>query len=110
MTLKRGSSVSRIDAHPLDGAGRGALAAGDLRALEGRARRRGGGEQPVAVAQHDLGIGADIDDQRHLVGLVRRLGQDDAGGIGADMAGDAGQHEDPGIGMDAQIDLARPRW
>ena len=25
------------------------------------------------------------------------------------MAGDAGQHEDPGIGMDAQIDLGRPQ-
>ena len=39
---------------------------------------------------------------------MRRLRQDDAGGVGADMAGDAGQHEDPGIGMDAQVDLARP--
>ena len=97
-----------IDAHPLDGARCGALAAGDLGALEGRARRAGGGEQLVAVAQHDLGIGADIDDQGHLVGLMRRLRQDDAGGIGADMAGDAGQHEDAGIGMDPELDLRGP--
>ena len=38
-----------VDAHALDGAGRGALAAGDLRALEGRAGRRGAGEQPFAL-------------------------------------------------------------
>ena len=54
-----------VDADALDGAGRGALAAADLGALErgaGRARRR---EQPVAVAQHDLGVRADVDDERH---------------------------------------------
>ena len=95
-----------VDAHPLDGAGRGPLAAGDLRALEGRAGRRGGGEQPVPVAQHDLGIGADVDDQGHLVDEMRRLGEDDAGGIGADMAGDAGQHVDPGVGMDASRSIS----
>ena len=52
MTLKRGSSVSRIDAHALDGAGRRALAAADLRAFErgtGRARagQRGAGGCPA---------------------------------------------------------------
>ena len=67
MTLKRGSSVCGIDAHALDGAGRGALAAGDLRALEGRAGRARAGEQPLAVAEHDLGVGADVDEQRDLV-------------------------------------------
>ena len=56
-----------VDAHALDGAGRGALAGGDLRALEGRAGRRGAGEQPLAVAEHDLGVGADVDEQRDLV-------------------------------------------
>ena len=89
-----------VDAHPLDGAGCGALAAGDLRALEGGAGRAGAGEQPLPVAQHDLGIGADIDDQRHLVDMMRGFRQDHAGGVGADMAGDAGQHEDPGVGME----------
>ena len=109
ITLKRGSRVARIDPHPLDRARRGALAAADLRALERRPGRRRGGEQALAVAEHDLGIGADVDDQRHLVGEVRRLGQDHAGGVGADMAGDAGQHVDPGVGMHAsEVELARP--
>ena len=39
---------------------------------------RGGGEQPMPVAEHDLGVGADVDDQRHLVGQMRRLGQEHA--------------------------------
>ena len=29
------------------------------------------GEQPLAVAEHDLGVGADVDEQRDLVGEVR---------------------------------------
>src|SRR3546814_8332048 len=44
-----------VDAHALDGAGRGALAAGDLRTLEVRAGRRGAGPQAIAVAETDLG-------------------------------------------------------
>ncbi len=83
-----------IDAHALDGAGRRALAAADLRALEGGAGRARAGEQPLAVAEHDLGIGADVDQQRDLVAEVRPLGEDHAGGVGADVAGDAGQHVD----------------
>ena len=71
MTLKRGSSVSGIDAHALDGAGGGALAAGDLGAFEGRPGGRGGGEHAVAVSEHDLGVGADIDEQHHVVLAMR---------------------------------------
>jgi hypothetical protein len=71
ITLKRGSSVARVDAHALDRARRGALAAGDLRALEGRAGRRRAGEQARPVAEHDLGVGADVDEQRASLAAVR---------------------------------------
>ena len=57
----------RVDADPLDRAGRRPLAAADLRALERRAGRARRGEQPLAVAEHDLGVGADVDDEVHLV-------------------------------------------
>ena len=90
-----------VDADALDRARRGALSAGDLGALEGRAGRRGAGEQAFPIAQHDLGIGADIDEQRQLVLQVRPLGEHDAGGVGADMAGDAGQDVDIAAGRDA---------
>src|SRR3546814_16625550 len=91
----------RVDAHALDGAGRRALAAGDLRALEGGAGRRRAGQQAVAVAEHDLGIGAAVDHPGHLVGLVRRFREDHAGGHGADVAGAPGPPLDPRIGLAA---------
>ena len=62
-----------VDAQALDGARRGALAAADLRALEGGPGRRRASEQPLTVAEHDLGIGADIDDEADLVGEIRGL-------------------------------------
>ena len=97
----------RVDAHALDRAGRRALAAGDLRALERRAGRARRGEQALAVAEHDLGVGADVDEQRHLVAEVRRLGEHDARGVGADVAGDAGQHVRPRAAVHGDAELAR---
>ena len=98
-----------VDAHALDRARRGALAAGDLRALEGGAGRRGAGEQALAIAEHDLRVGADVDEQRQLVAKVGRLGEHDAGRVGADMAGDAGQRIDEGAGRDVEAEVSRAR-
>ena len=53
-----------IDPDPLDGACRRALPAADLRSLEGRPRRARSGEQALAVTEHDLGIRADVDEER----------------------------------------------
>ena len=81
-----------VDADALDRAGSRPLAARDLRALERWAGRAGRSEQPVAVTEHDLGVRADVDDEVHLVAEVRALGEDHAGGVGADVARDAGQY------------------
>ena len=43
----------------------------------------------VAVAEHDLGVGADVDEQLHRRAAVRALGEHRRGGVGADVAGDA---------------------
>ena len=88
-----------VDPHALDRAGRRPLAAADLGALEGRAGRARGGEQPVAVAEDDLGVRADVDDEGRPGRPVRRLGQDDAGRVRADVAGDARQDVDAGAGV-----------
>ena len=71
----------------------------------GRARRR---EQPVAVAEHDLGVRADVDDQVHLVAEVRRLGEDHARRVGADVTRDARQHVRARAGVDREAELAPP--
>ena len=92
--LEAGLERLPVDAHPLDRAGGGALAAGDLRALEGRPCRRRGGDEPFALAEYDLGVGADVDDQPELVAKMGRLGQHDARRVRPDMAGDAGQGVD----------------
>ena len=98
----------RIDAHALDRAGRGALAGRNLRALEGRAGGRRGRDHARAVAENDLGIGADIDQQHHPVLPVGAFRQRRAGGVGADMAGDAGQRVEARAAVDLDVDLMRP--
>ena len=94
-----------IDAHALDRAGRSALAAGNLRALEGRAGRRGTGEQPILVAKDKFGVGADIDEKGQFVAQIGPFGKHDAGGVRADMPGDARQAIDEGAGRDGEAQL-----
>ena len=61
------SSVELVaaDGNALDRALGGAHAAADLGGLEGRPGRRGRGHHPLARAQRDLGVGADVDEQPH---------------------------------------------
>ena len=59
-----------VDPDALDRARCGPLPTRDLRAFERRPRRAGGGEQSVAVAEHDLRVRADVDDQVHDVLVV----------------------------------------
>ena len=94
-----------VDADALDRAGRGPLAARDLRTLERGSRRAGGGEQSIAVPEHDLGVGPDVDQQVDDILVVRRLAQDHARGVGADVAGDQRQrvHARARVGADTQV-------
>ena len=79
----------------------------DLRALEGRAGRARAGQQAVAVAEHDLRVRADVDEQRSCRRWSGRLGQDHARGVGADVARDARQDVYPRVGFDVQVELGR---
>ena len=97
-----------VDADAFDRTGRGSLATADLRSLERRPRRAGRGEHPVAVAEHDLRVRPDVDDQVHGLLLVRRLGQDHARGVRADVSGDARQQVHARPGVDVQVDVGRP--
>ena len=67
------------------------------------------GEQALAVAEHDLGVGAHVDDEPELVAEIGRLGEHDAGSVGADVAGDAGQRIDERSRRDVEPEIPRPR-
>ena len=62
----------------------------------------------LVVAEEDLGVGADVDHEHQLVGELRALGEGDGGGVGADVAGDAGQEVDAGVLVQAELDLLGP--
>jgi len=66
-------------------------------------------QMPVTpvVAEHDFGVGADIDQQCQLLGKVRALREDHAGGIRADVTGDTGEGVDPRARVQLQAELAR---
>ena len=90
----------RIDPDALDRARCRALAEGDLRALESGPGRARGREQPFAVAEHDLGVRADVDDEVHLVAEMRGLGEDHPRGVRADVTRDAGEDVHAGAAVD----------
>ncbi len=54
---------------------------------------------PGAVAEHDLGVRPDVDEQLHRLAAVRTLGEDRRGGVGADVAGDARPGVGEGVGQ-----------
>jgi hypothetical protein len=95
-----------IDAHALDGAGRRALAGGDLRALEGRAGRRGAGDRSALRLPSTISALVPTSTSSIISSPVRAFGQRRAGGVGADMAGDAGQHIDPRAGIDGLMSIS----
>src|SRR6185437_13320159 len=99
----------RVDPYALDRARRGALATADLCTLERRAGRARAGEQALPVAQHDLGVGADIDEQRNFLAKVGPLGQYHTGCVSSDMAGYAGQRVRPRTAVQVQADLRGPK-
>jgi hypothetical protein len=69
-----------------------ALAAKDLRALEGGPGRRRAGEEAASVAEQNLGVGtADVGYQHQFVAQIGCLGECGAGRVGTDIAGDARQ-------------------
>ncbi len=77
----------RVDADALDGARGGPHAELDVGAFEGRAGGARGGQHPRAVAQHELAVGADVEDQQHFVLLVGLFGDDHAYVVRPDEAG-----------------------
>ena len=73
------------DAHRLDRAVGGPHAAADLRRLEGRPGGCGGGEQPLGVAERDLTVRADVDEQAQPLVAGHAGGQQARDDVAADV-------------------------
>ena len=73
------------DAHGLDRAVGGAHAAADLRGLEGRPGGRGGREQALDVAERDLAVRADVDEQPQPLVARHAGGQQARDDVAADV-------------------------
>ena len=66
-----------VQGDALNGAGGGTHAAADLAALEGGAGRAGAGEHKVPVSQHQLPIGAQINEEDQIVLIPKKGGEED---------------------------------
>ena len=76
-----------------------------LRALEGWPGRGRGGQQLLAIAQHDLTVGADVDQQGDVIAVMGLLGDDGGYVVGADVAGFDRRHMDVRTGGHAQAQI-----
>ena len=93
MTPQLDVAVRRVELDHLDRAVGGPHAAADRAALEGRAGRRRGREDAVAVAEHDLAVGADVDEQPDPLVAVHAGGEHAGDDVAADV-GAEGREDD----------------
>ena len=103
------SELERVAAHlhDLDGARRRPHAAPDGGALERRAGRGGGGEEPVAVAEHELAVRADVQEQPHPRVAVHSRCQEPGDDVAADVSAEGREDHGTGTGVDPDSDVRR---
>ena len=73
----------------------------DIAALKGRAGGAGTGEHEVAVAQHDLTVGAQIDEEGEFLAPPELGGQHAGGDVAAHIATAVGRQHQRGGGVEA---------
>ena len=95
--------VSLID---LDRAVGGAHAAADRAALERRPGRRRGRQDPLAVAEHDLAVGADVDEQPDPLVAVHAGGEHAGDDVAADVGAEGREQRHPRARVEREADLA----
>ena len=105
-----------VDADALDRAWRRPHAELDVGPLERRSGRARSRQHAVAVTQHELPVGADVDDEQHVVLVVGLLGDEHSHVVGSDEPGLHRQHVQPaarvelleadrrGFGVDRSLD------
>ncbi len=80
--------------HRLDGAGRGAHAVADARALEGGAGGGGGAEKAGPVADDDLAVRPEVGERRGGGGFVQARREDPGEDVAADESPEVGEEVD----------------
>ena len=99
-----------VDGAGLNGAVGGAHTAGDVAALKGRTGRAGAAHQEIPIAEDDFAVGAQVDEQAHLVPVPDAGGQGTGGDIAAHVGADVGrnQHLGQGIGRELHVPGQQP--
>ena len=87
----------------LNGPVSGAHTAGDVAALEGGTGGAGAGHQEVPVAEHDLAVGAQVDEQAQLVLVPDHAGHGTGGEVAAHVGADVRGNDDRGQGVGWQL-------
>ena len=90
----------------LDGAVGRAHAALDRPALEGRTGGCGGRQDALAVAEHDLAVGADVDEETKPLVPVHPRGQHPGHDVAADVRAECGQQHRAGPRMHGDAEVA----
>ena len=105
MTCKRDPLLVGVELDHLDGAVGGAHAAADGASLEGRPCGRCRGEDRVAVAEHDLAVGADVDEQPGALVAVHAGGEHARDDVAAHIGAERGEHHGAGARVEVQPDV-----
>ena len=94
-----------VDRAGIDRAVGGAHAAGDVAALERRARRAGAAHQEFVVAEHQLAVRAQVDEQRQLLAVPDHRGERAGGDVAADVAADVRRKDQLCLRVQAEAQL-----
>ena len=91
----------------LHGAVGGPHTAGDVAALKGGTGGAGTAHQEIPVAEDDLAVGAQVDEQTHLIPVPDAGGQGAGRDVAAYIGADVGRNDHRGQGVGGQLQIPR---
>ena len=102
---ERGLHGIAVDLDGFDRAVGRAHAAGDVAALKGGTGRAGAGHHKVAVAEDQLAVGAEVDEERELILVPDEARERARGDIAADIRADVRGKQDLGVGVRGEAEV-----
>ena len=98
-----------VDLHPFDRAEGRAHAAVDSSSLERGPGRAGAADQELGIADHQLAVGADVEEETDVGRIRRQIGAQQSGrDVAAQVASHARGLEDPGVRVDIELQFGGP--